>query len=35
MIEKRRSQEFMSLLSLKDTLDALVRASEMRWYGMF
>ena len=31
MIEKR-SQELMSLLGLKDTLDGLARASEMRWY---
>ena len=27
LIEKRRSQELMSLLSLKDTLDGLTRAS--------
>ena len=27
MIEKRRSQELMSLLSLKNNLDGLVRAS--------
>ena len=33
MIEKRRSQELMSLLSLKDTLDGLARASEAGWYG--
>ena len=35
MIEKRRSQsqELMSLLGLKDSLDELARASGMRWYG--
>ena len=33
MIEKRRSEELMSLLSLKDTLDGLARASGVRWYG--
>ena len=33
IIEKRRSQEFMSLLGLKDTLDGLARASGVRWYG--
>ena len=33
MIEKRRSQELMSLLGLKDTLDGLARASGVRWYG--
>ena len=27
LIEKRRNQEFMSLLGLKDTLDGLVRVS--------
>ena len=32
LIEQRRSQEFMSLLSFKDTLDGLARASEVRWY---
>ena len=32
MIEKR-SQELMSLLGLKDTLDGLARASGVRWYG--
>ena len=32
MIEKR-SQELMSLLGLKDTLDGLAKASEVRWYG--
>ena len=33
MIEKRRNQELMSLLALKDTLDGLARASGVRWYG--
>ena len=33
MIEKRRSQELISLLDLKDTLDELARASGVRWYG--
>ena len=33
MIEKRRNQELMSLLSSKDTLDGLARASGVRWYG--
>ena len=33
MIEKRRSQVFMSLLGLKDTLDGLAKASGVRWYG--
>ena len=33
VIEKRTSQELMSLLSLKDTLDGLTRASRVRWYG--
>ena len=32
MIDGRRSQELMSLLDLKDTLDGLARASEVRWY---
>ena len=32
-MEKRRSQELMSLLDLKDTLDGLARASGVRWYG--
>ena len=32
MIEKR-SQELLSLLDLKDTLDGLARASGVRWYG--
>ena len=33
IIEKRRSQELMSLLGLTDTLDGLARASGVRWYG--
>ena len=33
LIEKRRSQEIMSLLGLKDTLDGLTRAGGVRWYG--
>ena len=33
MIEKRRTQELMSLLGLKDTLDGLAAASRVRWYG--
>ena len=33
LIEKRRSQVLISSLSLKDTLDGLARASEMRWNG--
>ena len=33
VLEKPRSQEIMSLPGLKDTLDELARASEMRWYG--
>ena len=32
IIEKRRSQELMSLLCLKDTLDGLAKASGVRWY---
>ena len=32
LIEKRRIQELMSLLGLKDTLDGLARASGVRWY---
>ena len=32
-MEKRRIQELMSLLGLKDTLDGLVRASKVRWFG--
>ena len=31
-IEKRRRQELMSLLDLKDTIDELARASGVRWY---
>ena len=33
MLEKRRSQKFISLLVLKDTLDGLARVSKVRWYG--
>ena len=33
IIEKRRKQELMSLLGLKDTLDGLARVSGVRWYG--
>ena len=33
IIEKRKSQELMSLLGLKDTLDELARVSGVRWYG--
>ena len=33
IIEKRRSQELISLLGSKDTLDGLARASGVRWYG--
>ena len=33
LIEKRRIQELMSLLSLKDTLNGLAKASEVRWDG--
>ena len=33
LIEKRRNQELISLLSLKDTLDGLAWGSEVRWYG--
>ena len=32
MIEKRRSQELMSLLGLRDTSDGLAKASGVRWY---
>ena len=32
-IIEKRSEELMTLLSLKDTLDGLVRASGVRWYG--
>ena len=31
MIEKRKSQEIISLLGLKDALDDLARASGVRW----
>ena len=33
LIEKRRCQELMSLLGLKDTLDRLAWASGVGWYG--
>ena len=33
IIEKRSSQELMSLLALRDTLDGLAKASGVRWYG--
>ena len=33
LIETTRNQELMNLLSLKDTLDGLARASGVRWYG--
>ena len=33
IIKKRKSQELMSLLGLKDTLDGLARESGVRWYG--
>ena len=33
IIEKRKSQELMNLLGLKDTLNGQARASEVRWYG--
>ena len=32
-IIKKRSQELMSLLGLKDTFDRLAKASGVRWYG--
>ena len=32
IIEKRRSQELMSLLGLQDTLNGLARASGVQWY---
>ena len=35
IIAKRNSQELMSLLGLKNTLDGLARASEVRCYGHF
>ena len=33
-IIEKRSQELMSLLGFKDTLDGLARARRVRWYGM-
>ena len=33
IIEKRRSQELTSFLSLKDTLDGQAGGSRVRWYG--
>ena len=33
MIEKTRSQELISLLGLKDTMNGLARASGVRWHG--
>ena len=33
IIEKRRSQELLSLQGIKDTLDGLARESGVRWYG--
>ena len=33
LIEKKRSQELMSLLGLKNSLDGIARASEVRWHG--
>ena len=33
LIETTRNQELINLLSLKDTLDGLARASGVRWYG--
>ena len=33
IIEKRRNQEPMSLLGIKNTLDGLARATGVRWYG--
>ena len=35
MIQKRKSQEHISLLGLKDTLDGLARAREYIGMGMF
>ena len=32
-IIEKRSQELMSLLGLKNTLDGLARASGVQWYG--
>ena len=34
VIEKKRSQELVSLLGLSDTLDGLARTSGVRWYGL-
>ena len=33
IIDKKRRQELMSLLGLKDTLDRVARASVVQWYG--
>ena len=33
IIKKCKSQELISLLGLKDTLDGLARVSGVRWYG--
>ena len=33
MIEKKRSQELISFLGLKNTLDGPARASGVQWYG--
>ena len=33
LTEKRWGQELMSLVGVKNTLDGLVRASGVRWYG--
>ena len=33
IIAKRRCQELMSLLGLKDTFNGLARASGLRWYA--
>ena len=32
-VVEKRSQELMSLLCLKDTLDGLARASGVQWHG--
>ena len=32
-IIEKRSKELMSLIGLKNTLDELAKASEVRWYG--
>ena len=34
LIEKRRSQELISLLGLKNTLDGQARASGVQWYEL-